>query len=76
MVAWPWPDITPADFAGLSDPSTEERNAGRRVMSQAEAAVLGLSHNGGLVQRVYLTGPDGETIYSFSLWPVFPDEAP
>ena len=46
----------------------------RRVMSADEAAVLGLSDNGGVVQRIYLLGPDGKTIYSFSLWPLFPDE--
>jgi hypothetical protein len=43
-------------------------------MSVAEAAVHGLSDNGGVVQRVYLLGPDGVTIYSFSLWPMLPDE--
>ena len=43
-------------------------------MSADEAAVLGLSDNGGVIQRIHLLGPDGETIYSFSLWPIFPDE--
>lgn len=43
-------------------------------MSADEAAVLGLSDNGGVVQGIYLLGPDGETIYSFSLWPMLPDE--
>jgi hypothetical protein len=71
-VPWPWPDVVPEDFVGrdeggwIGDP--------RRVMSTAEAAVLGLSDNGGVVQRIYLVGPDGETIYSFSLWPMLPDE--
>ncbi len=68
-VAWPWPGIVPTDFVGLAD-----LTSGRRVMSIAEAAVLGLSNNGGVVQRVYLRGPDGETIYYFSLWPMSPDE--
>jgi hypothetical protein len=38
------------------------------------AAVLGLSDNGGVVPRIYLVGPDHRTIYSFSLWPMLPDE--
>jgi hypothetical protein len=44
-------------------------------MTADEAAVLGLSNNGGVVQRIYLVGPDGATIYSFSLWPMLPDGA-
>jgi hypothetical protein len=44
-------------------------------MSADEAAALGLSDNGGVVRRVYLIGPDGETIYSFSLWPMLRDQA-
>jgi hypothetical protein len=72
-VPWPWRDIGPASFVGLADPGSAFE--GRRVMSTAEAAVLGISGNGGIVQRIYLVGPDGTTIYSFSLWPVLPDEA-
>ncbi|MBF8289970.1 MAG: hypothetical protein HW391_938, partial [Chloroflexi bacterium] len=68
-VAWPWPGIDPADFIGLA-----EHSDGRRAMSAIEALVLGLSANGGLVKRVYLVGPDGTTIYYFSLWPMAPDE--
>ena len=44
-------------------------------MSTDEAAALGLSDTGGVVQRVYLLGPDGKTVYLFSLWPRLPDEA-
>jgi hypothetical protein len=68
-VPWPWPGIAPADFDGLAD-----LNPGRRVMSADEAAALGLSDNGGVVQRIYLLGPKGKTIYYFSLWPMLPDE--
>jgi len=68
-VAWPWPGIAPAKFVGQAYPS-----AGRRAMSKQEAAVLGLSDHGGVVKRIYLRGPDRKTIYSFSLWPMFPDE--
>jgi alpha-tubulin suppressor-like RCC1 family protein len=68
-VAWPWPAIAPGDFVGLADLSS-----GRRVMTAEEASVLGLSDNGGVVQRVYLRGPGGKTIFYFSLWPMSPDE--
>jgi alpha-tubulin suppressor-like RCC1 family protein len=69
IVPWPWPDIAPAEFFGPAAPIFE-----RRVMSADEAAVLGLSDNGGVVAMVYLRGPDGKTIYSFSLWPMLPDQ--
>lgn len=71
-VPWPWPGIAPGDFVGLADPKAAFE--GRRTMSAAAAAVLGLSDNGGVVQRIYLLGPDGKTIYLFSLWPILPDE--
>ena len=69
-VPWLWPAIAPAEFVGLA-----ELSPGRRVMSADEAAVLGLSDSGGVVQRVYLLGPDGETICYFSLWPMLPAES-
>ncbi len=70
---WPWPDIAPGDFVGRDEGGWV--GDARRVMSPAEAAVLGLSANGGVVRRIYLRGPDGKTIYWFSLWPMLPDEA-
>jgi alpha-tubulin suppressor-like RCC1 family protein len=67
---WPWPSIASREFVvGLTD-----LGGGRRVMSADEAAVLGLSDYGGVVQRIYLLGPDGVRIYYFSLWPLLPDE--
>lgn len=71
IAAWPWEGIPPWVVGTAMDPIDEN---GRRVMSRAEASVLGLSDNGGVVQQVYLRAPDGETIYSFSLWPMLPDE--
>ena len=68
-VPWPWPGVTPAEFVGLA-----EMGEGRRVMSADEASVLGLSDKGGVIQRIYLVGPDQKTIYYFSLWPRLPDE--
>jgi hypothetical protein len=72
IVPWPWPGIDPEEFVAPANPGWWAEM--RRVMSADEAAVLGLSANGGVVQRVYLRGPDGKTIYSFSLWPMLPDE--
>jgi hypothetical protein len=72
VVPWPWPGVAPEEFTGLADGGWV--SSGRRIMSPNEAAVLGLSDSGGVVARVYLLGPDGTTIYSFSLWPMLPDE--
>jgi alpha-tubulin suppressor-like RCC1 family protein len=72
IVPWPWPSIAPEDFAGIADGGWA--SSGRRVMTADEAAVLGFSDDGGVVARVYLLGPDGKTIYSFSLWPMLPDQ--
>ena len=77
--AWPWPDLTPTDFVYRQDQFyvlSGEPNApgdARRVMSGAEAAKLDLSNNGGVVQGIYVNGPDGE-LYWFSMWPMLPDE--
>lgn len=71
-VPWPWPAIVPADFAGRDEGGWIGQP--RRVMSADGAAVLGLSANGGVVKRIYLVGPDRKTTYSFSLWPMLPDE--
>jgi len=69
VAPWPWPGISPEDFVWPVDPGYPQR-----IMSASEASVLGLSGNGGVVQRIYLLGPDGVTLYSFSLWPMLPDE--
>jgi hypothetical protein len=66
VVDWPWPAIAPWTSGTIGNE--------RRVMSAKEAAVMGLSDEGGVVQRLYVHGHDDETIYAFSLWPMFPDE--
>lgn len=71
VLRWPWLDIEPEDFVIRATPDWGDS---RRVMSADEAAVMGLSDDGVVVQRIYLRGPDGETIYTFSLWPMLPDE--
>lgn len=70
---WPWPGLTPADFSGRDEGGWIGHP--RRVMSSAEASVLNLSDDGGVVQRIYIVGPDDKTIYYFSLWPMAPDES-
>lgn len=76
-IAWPWPDITPADFvlpqaaakpAWYWPPFSAE---GRRVMSANEAARLGLEDVAGGV-RTCITGPVGGANYLFALWPLSP----
>ena len=69
---WPWSNLTPADFSGRAEGGWI--GYPRRVMSTAAASVLNLSDDGGVVQRIYIVGPDDKTIYYFSLWPVAPDE--
>jgi hypothetical protein len=71
VVPWPWPEIPPWVSGSATFPGPEIQ---RRAMQGDEAAVLGLADNGGVVQRIYLRGPDDKTIYSFSLWPMLPDE--
>jgi hypothetical protein len=72
IIPWPWPDIAPGDFVGrdeggwIGDP--------RRVLAADEAAVLGLDDDGGVVAGVFLSAPDGATIYYFSMWPLLPDD--
>lgn len=72
--AWPWPGLASDDFVPLGE-AGGWAGYPRRVMSADEAAALGLSDNGGVVQRIYLIGPDGEAVQVFSLWPMLPDEA-
>jgi hypothetical protein len=70
--AWPWRELTPADFATPKDP-----NAGfvfpQRVLSPAEVEALGLGDLRGGAQGIYLEGPDGK-LYSLSLRPLLPGE--
>jgi hypothetical protein len=70
-VPWPWPDIEPADFVSGGALGNQDL---RRILTPDEAAVLGLSDDGGVVKRLYLVGPDGQTIYYFSMWATAPDE--
>lgn len=70
VVPWPWPGIPPWVSGSTTYPGPEIQ---RRAMPGDSAAVLGLTDNGGVVQ-IYLRGPNDNLIYSFSLWPMLPDE--
>lgn len=71
-VPWPWPGIAPGAFIVPAEYAFIA--VGNRIMSAKEAAMLGLSANGGVVQRIYLRAPTGTTVYVFSMRPLLPDE--
>jgi hypothetical protein len=71
-LAWPWAGVDAGDFAVPDEYAFFE--TGYRTMTVDEAAQLGFSLDGGVVQRAYLAGPDGATTYWFSLRPMLPDE--
>ncbi len=69
---WPWPGLTPADFALPADPNTLQLRT--RVLTPAEASAVGVDgFEGGIVAGVYVRAPDG-TLYSLALRPLLPDE--
>lgn len=71
-VPWPWPSIAPGAFVVPAEYAFIA--VGHRIMSAKEASVLGLSANGGVVQRIYLRAPTGTTVYAFSMRPMLPDD--
>jgi hypothetical protein len=68
-IAWPWQDLTPADF-GVTDDDWD----GERSLSPDEAAASGLSDEGGVIERVYLRAPTGDARYAFAMWPEVPGD--
>ena len=71
--AWPWPDVTPADFAPSPDPNASQLPS--RVLSVAEVEALGINPYRGGFQGLTLIGPGDGKVYSFSLRPLLPDES-
>jgi hypothetical protein len=69
--AWPWPELSAADFRPLTLPSGREWNA--RTMTPDEAAALGVPGFEAGVSFLPLAAPDGTT-WSFTLRPLLPDE--
>jgi hypothetical protein len=67
VVAWPWPELAPADFAG-----GENELFKTREMTPAEVEALGIKDvTGGLIG--VSVGSEGK-VYTFSLRPLLPDE--
>jgi hypothetical protein len=70
--AWPWPDLTLADFK--ADPNGAGATTfPHRTLTPDEIAPLGLGDVSGGAQGMVLAGPDGKQ-YSFVLRPLLPDE--
>lgn len=72
-VAWPWPNLKPADFVAGPADGTGGSGFPHRTMSDEEVAALGLGDVPGGAQGLFLSGPDGKT-YSFILRPLLADE--
>lgn len=70
--AWPWPDLTPADFT--RDPDPNGNQFPHRKLTVEEVELLKIADYQGGLQNVILTGPDGKP-YTFSLRPLLPGEA-
>jgi hypothetical protein len=69
--AWPWTDISPADFAIDADPNGNQFP--HRVMTPAEVELLDVADYQGGFQNLVLNGSDGKE-YTFSLRPLLPGE--
>ena len=69
--AWPWPDLTPADFKVDADPNGNQFP--HRTMTPEEVDLLKITDYQGGLQNVVLTDPDGKP-YTFSLRPLLPGE--
>jgi hypothetical protein len=70
-VAWPWPDIKPADFAAPADP--EAISFPRRTITAADVAKLNLKQIEGGLLGIPVKAPDGK-VYTLALRPLLPDE--
>jgi hypothetical protein len=72
QVAWPWPDVTAADFAVDADPNGLQFP--HRLMTTEEIDALGVTGYEGGFQNLVLVAPDRSTTYTLSLRPLLPDE--
>ena len=70
--AWPWPDLTPADFTVNPDPNAMQFPS--RTMTAAEIEAVGFAPYTGGYTGFTLILEDG-TAQSFAVRPLFPDEA-
>jgi len=69
--AWPWPDLTPADFKPAADPNGVQFP--HRTMTPAEIDLLEVTDYQGGFQNAVLRDADGK-LYQFSLRPLLPGE--
>ena len=69
--AWPWPELTVADFAADADPNGLQFP--HRTMTAAEVAELGVEGYEGGFNGMVVTAPDGKT-YTVAVRPLLPDE--
>jgi len=73
VVAWPWEDVTPADFQPAAEPNGFQFPY--LDMTPEQVAALGVDGPEGGFQNLVLTGPDGVTTYQLSARPLLPGEA-
>jgi hypothetical protein len=66
---WPWPDLTPADFAAPADAPAFPS----RVLNAEEVAALGVAEPNGGIMGHYLEGPD-KRVYGLVVRPLLPGE--
>lgn len=71
-IAWPWKDITPADFVQPADPNAPQFPI--HTLSAADIDALGLTGIEGGFTNVPITGPDGK-LYTLALRPILPEES-
>jgi hypothetical protein len=71
-IAWPWTDVAPPEFVQHAGPEAPQFPI--RTLTSPQVSALGLSGIEGGFSGLGLTGPDGKG-YTFSLRPIFPDEA-
>lgn len=71
-VAWPWPDLTVADFK--PGDASSPQSFPHRSLTADEVAALNLGDVAGGAQGLVLKAPDGKT-YSLTLRPLLPGES-
>lgn len=70
--AWPWPELTPADFVQPADPNAPQFPM--HTLTSAQVAALGLTGIDGGFASLALRDPDGKT-WNLALRPILPDES-
>ncbi len=70
--AWPWPELTPADFKLPADPNVLQQAT--RSLSAAEAEAIGVEGYENGIQGGLWFEFDG-SVYSLALRPLLPGEA-